>query len=175
MTDTTPTPGTFDLEDWITGGTAHRLRKHVTVYREADLLAQVDQIDEQLKHTEKGPEDMQSMGDTDPRADLEQRRTDLITRLEASRADVEVFTLIDSETAAIRKRLGGDEKPKDYDWSDDQGYTYELIAAAATLNGHQLTADQWERVHETIGVQFNRIVAAYVASAQADITPRFRR
>lgn len=156
----------FDLADWLSGGTAHRATKTVTVYRDANLVEEIERYEKAQKET---PEGMESMGETpDPRADEE-----LLARLEKSKAEVKIFALIDTEIKAVKETLG--DKPKGFIYESESEYWYQVFERAATLNGHNLTAEQWAKVHETIGAQMGLLIQAYATANRADVTPRFRR
>lgn len=156
-------PAEFDLTDWLIGGTSHRATKTVTIYRDAQLAEAIE------AHQARQQANQDSLGET---TDYEADKA-LLDRIEASKAQVKVFALIDSELAEARQALG--EKPAGYEYTRDMGYWYEVFARAATLNGHTLTAEQWERLHQTIGAQFALITQAYAVAARPDVTPRFRR
>lgn len=162
----------FDLADWLAGGTEHRLRQTVTIYRDANLAAEVDRIEKQMDAAVKAPKGMESMGETST-TELEQQKQDLLNRMEAVKAEVEVYGLIDPELRECREALG--DKPTNYNYSNDETYWYEVLSRAATLQGQKLTVDQWRAVHQTIGAQFGSLLQAYVNAAQVDISPRFRR
>ncbi|MCT1368399.1 hypothetical protein [uncultured Kocuria sp.] len=162
----------FNLADWLAGGTEHRLRQTVTIYRDASLSAEVDRIEKQMDAAAKAPEGMEPMGETST-AELEQKKQDLLNRMESAKAEVEVYALIDPELRECREALG--DKPTNYNYADDETYWYEVLSRAATLQGRKLTVDQWRAVHQTIGAQFVSLVQGYANAVQADISPRFRR
>lgn len=168
MTET-PDTKTFDLADWLVGGTAHRATKTVTIYRDANLVEEIEAYKARQSAIPAGEEaaGYDSLGEADPQQDEA-----LLARIEASKAEVKVFALIDSELAEARAALG--EKPNGYDYGQDTEYWYEVFARAASLEGHQLTAEQWAQVHQTIGAQFSLIINAYLVALRPDVTPRFR-
>ncbi|MCP3426029.1 hypothetical protein NBM05_08440 [Rothia sp. AR01] len=167
-----PDAETFDLGDWLTGGTEHRLREVVTVYRDAHLAADVERIEAAMKRAEEAPEGMESMGDAGA-GELEREKQRLLERMEAAKAEVELYALIEPELAEIRAELG--EKPKDYNYHQDMDYWYRILARAARLQGRALEPEQWAALHRTIGAQFAAIILRYQAAQQIDVTPRFRR
>ena len=168
MTET-PDATTFDLTDWLVGGTEHRATKTVTIYRDANLVEEIEAYRARQAAIPEGEEaaGYDSLGEADPAEDAA-----LLARIEASKAEVTVFALIDSEMKEARAALG--EKPKGYDYGRDDAYWYEVFARAATLEGHKLTADQWAQVHKTVGSQFAQISEAYRIALTPDVTPRFR-
>ncbi|MFI8595868.1 hypothetical protein ACIGDM_00950 [Rothia koreensis] len=163
---------TFNLADWVTGGTEHRLRQTVTIYRDANLAVEVDRIEKAMKNTATGHTAMVTIADTGT-DDLETRKQALLDRIQAAKAEVEVFALIDPEIRECREALG--DKPTNYDYTSDETYWYQVLARAARLEGQELTPDQWRQVHETVGAQFASIITAYTMASQTDISPRFRR
>lgn len=162
----------FNLADWLAGGTEHRLRQTVTIYRDANLAAEVDRLEKRMNEAAKAPKGMESMGDTST-SELEQQKQDLLNRMEAVKAEVEVYGLIDPELRECREALG--DKPTGYKYSDDEHYWYQVMSRAASLEGQKLTPEQWQAVHETVGGQFASLMQAYVNAQQIDISPRFRR
>lgn len=168
MTET-PDTKTFDLTDWLVGGTEHRATKTVTIYRDANLVEEIEAYKARQTAIPEGEEatGYDSLGETDPAED-----TALLARIEASKAEVKVFALIETEMKEARAALG--EKPEGYDYGQDTAYWYEVFARAATLEGHKLTAEQWAQVHKTIGAQFAQIIQAYAIAMRPDVTPRFR-
>lgn len=166
------TPEEFNLADWLVGGTAHRLRERVTIYRDANLAAEVDRVEAEIARAEQIPEGMESMGDSTT-GDLEQQKLELLDRMQAAKAEVEIFALIDSELKDAKDALG--EKPENYNYSADPGYWYAIFERAAALEGRKLTAGQWETLHATIGAQFSRLVMKYQSAANTDVDARFRR
>lgn len=156
----------FNLADWLVGGTAHRARKKVTLYLDASLGAEIDAVEEEITLAQQGGSDMDALGENST-AVLERRKEELLERLQAAQAVVEVFALIDSELAGINKELG-----KDY---PDEKRFYHMLVKAGTLNGQVLTAEQWEKLHETVGSQFNKVPVAYQLADKQAVDSRFRR
>lgn len=167
-------PETFDLDEWLAGGTAHRARVIVPIYRDANLLAEVQRIDAAMKRAEQMPADMESMGEP-ATTDLEQQKAELLDRIQAAKADVEVYALIDSELDQIKKALGGDKKPANYPWHTDSAFWHRVLEQAATIDGRRLTHQEWRALHNAIGMQFASIVSAYTEAGSPDVSPRFRR
>lgn len=168
MTET-PDATTFDLTDWLVGGTEHRATKTVTIYRDANLVEEIEAYRARQAAIPEGEEaaGYDSLGEADPAEDAA-----LLARIEASKAEVTVFALIETEMKEARAALG--EKPEGYDYGQDTAYWYEVFSRAATLEGHKLTAEQWAQVHKTIGAQFAQIIQAYAIAMRPDVTPRFR-
>lgn len=159
---------TFDLTDWLVGGTEHRLTETVTIYRDPTLAEEVARYQEaQANRDTEETAGFDSLGEPAPTQDAE-----LLARLEASKAQVTVFALIDSEMKEARAALG--EKPEGYKYFEDMGFWYEVFSRAARLQGQKLTAEQWAKVHETIGAQFALITQAYGRANTPDLSPRFR-
>lgn len=160
---------TFDLTDWLVGGTEHRLTETVTIYRDPTLVEEIEAYRARQANIPEGEEaaGYDSLGEADPAEDAA-----LLARIEASKAEVTVFALIDSEMKEARTALG--EKPEGYKYFEDMGFWYEVFSRAARLQGQKLTAEQWAKVHETIGAQFALITQAYGRANTPDLSPRFR-
>lgn len=165
---------TLDIADFLVGGTAHRLRKTVEVYRDANLAAEIEAWEKRQADPEQAGEGMDSLGDHTADPSLDEA---LLARIEASKAEISVFALIDTELKEVEASLG--EKPAGYQYVKDMSYWYGVFAKAATIKvaggeETQLTAEQWALVHQTIGAQFTKLTQAYLAAASTEVDPRFR-
>lgn len=168
-------PKTFPLEDWLVGGKAHRYRAETKIYRDPNILAKMEAKRAEWDAQAAVPEGMESLGDTPGPALSDEA---LMAEMDAQAATVTVVALIDTELAKCKEALG--EKPKGYVYEADFEYWYLVIAEAAeiTLPGAEpqtLTAEQWKRLHETIGAQFKLVTQAYAEANSPDVTARFRR
>lgn len=166
MTDNTLDPKTFDIADWLVGGTEHRLTRSVEIYRNRNLQARVDDLERRerlasrvARDAEGNPEE--ALGDSTPDA-LESEREALLQEIQDAKATVTVYALIDSELDEVKAL---DLKPNTTAW------WYEVFARAARIEGNQLTAGQWAKVHETIGAQLATVITAYQAAAEFEQVP----
>lgn len=166
MPENTPDPSTFDLSDWLVGGTEHRLTRSVEIYKNRNLQAKIDDLNRReskakqiARDSEGNPEE--ALGDTSA-DNLETEREKLLAEIQAAKAEVTVYALIDNELDEV-KATG--HEPNSTRW------WYEVFARAARLQGQKLTADQWSKVHETIGAQLATIITAYQASAEYERVP----
>jgi hypothetical protein len=96
----TETPGTYDfnLDNWLDG--IHRTERSVTLYARADLLADIDELEAQLRTAAQIPEEDRSMGD-DGGAKIQSKIDALYTTLDASKQIFRVSFLDDQELDAI--------------------------------------------------------------------------
>lgn len=168
-------PKTFPLEDWLVGGKAHRYRVETKIYRDPNLIAKIEAKQAEWGAKEAAPEGMESLSDAPGPALSDEA---LMAEMDAQAAVVTVVALVDSELAKCKEALG--EKPTGYRYEADTEYWYQVIAEAAeiTLPGSEpqtLTAEQWKRLHETIGAQFKLVTQAYAEANTPDVTARFRR
>ena len=166
---TAPAPAGFNLTDWITGGTEHRLTRTA-------LLALDANDAERIAELEASTEALGEVSNADKLTEAQDELEHLLGTVQT--AEVVVYGLVDTESERIReeyKAAGGtDEGIK----NDDVRLWYRILAEAATLEGHRLTPTEWEGVHETIGGQLVRVIGAYVEAANAavgfEVSPRFR-
>lgn len=160
---------TFDLTDWLAGGTDHRYTVTTTVYLDPELPAEI------AKWEAMQAANADSLGGGDAEMDAA-----LLARLEKGKAEVTVFGLIASELEEAKTALG--DKPAGYNYANDPGFTYQILERAARFQPHgaepmKLTAEQWGKLHETLGAQFNEINTAYAKAlaGKAQVDARFRR
>ena len=158
---------TFDLTDWLAGGTDHRYTATATVYLDPELPAEVAKWQAQQNATSDT-----LGGDTE-------MDTNLLEKLQKGKAEVSVFGLIASELEEAKAALG--DKPAGYNYTNDPAFTYQILERAATFKLHdsepiKLTAEQWGKLHETLGAQFNEVNTAYAKSlaGKAQVDARFR-
>ncbi len=166
--ETVNAPEGFNLADWLIGGTEHRAHKKAIIYRDATLPAKVEEVETKMRLAQKDAEtgnSMDSLGDS-TLAQLEDEQRALLAQLEAAKAEVEVFALIETEDVQAVEAAGKD--------ADAVTVTYHVLAIAGTLNGQKLTAEQWKKLHETIGSQFALIVKAYTEAKNNPVDARFR-
>ena len=180
---TAPAPAGFNLTDWITGGTEHRLTRTALLAldaNDAERIAELEATIERLSGPEgAAPAGTEALGEVSNADKLTEAQDELEHLLgTVQTAEVVVYGLVDTESERIReeyKAAGGtDEGIK----NDDVRLWYRILAEAATLEGHRLTPTEWEGVHETIGGQFVRVIGAYVEAANAavgfEVSPHFR-
>ena len=163
------TENTFDLTDWLVGGTEHRYTATATVYLDPTLPAEVAQWQAQQS----------ANADTLAGSDSAEMDAALLERLQNGKAEVAVFGLIASELEEAKAALG--EKPAGYNYATDPAFTYQILERAATFAPYdsepiKLTAEQWGKLHETLGAQFNEINTAYAKAlaGKAQVDARFR-
>lgn len=160
----TPTPAdakSFALDDWLVGGTEHRLTRSVVIYRDQHLQASIDDVRRRMRlasavatNTEGNPEE--AIGETSA-STLEKEEAALLEQIQAAKAEVTVFALIDAELDEV-KATGHD--------ANTAGWWYQVLSRAARVEGHQLTPEQWAKLHQTIGAQLASVINAYTQAAQ---------
>lgn len=158
-----PTPAdakSFALDDWLVGGTEHRLTRSVVIYRDQHLRARIDDVQRKMrlasavaKNSEGNPEE--SIGETST-STLAKEEAALLEQMQAAKAEVTVFALIDAELDEVKESGHAPNSP---------AWWYEVFARAARVEGHQLTAEQWAKLHQTIGAQLATVITAYQAAA----------
>lgn len=136
MTDTT---ATFNFDEWV--GNAKRRSRTITVYRDPTLEDEARrlrrEIQEYNKSTHTGTEREARA------AQLEAQQDDLSARITASRAEVTITALSDSEAEDIatqHAKLHGTKTP----WDQTITGTCMAMEKVAAINGEQLTAEQWK-------------------------------
>lgn len=166
--ETVNAPEGFNLADWLIGGTEHRAHKKAIIYRDATLPAKVEEVEAKMRLAQKDAEtgnSMDSLGDS-TLAQLEDEQRALLAQLEAAKAEVTVFGLIDEEDSEAVQAAG--ENPSTLD------VAYQILERAGTLNGQKLTAEQWHQLHQTVGTQFNLVTRAYREAKENPVDARFR-
>ena len=160
---------TFDLTDWLVGGTEHRYTATATVYLDPTLPAAIAKWQAQQ---DAASDTLGGGGDTEMDAEL-------LARIQKGKAEVAVFGLIAAELEEAKAALG--DKPAGYNYANDPAFTYQILERAATFKPHdsepiKLTAEQWGKLHETLGAQFNEINTAYAKAlaGKAQVDARFR-
>lgn len=163
------TENTFDLTDWLAGGTEHRYTATATVYLDPELPAAIAKWQAQQDATS---DTLGGGGGTEMDAEL-------LARLQKGKAEVAVFGLIAAELEEAKAALG--DKPAGYNYANDPAFTYQILERAARFKPHgaepmALTAEQWGKLHETLGAQFNEINTAYAKAlaGKAQVDARFR-
>lgn len=172
----TPDVDTFDLAQWLATGDTGRASETVTIYRDPSLEAEVKQLRADVaKHnaTNTGePDPDAAMGDEDTASELERRQQDLNTRIRAAKAEVVITALSDGEVeeiaASFKKRYVSEKR----NWNETVKGTCMVLAQAATINGQQISADQWQKLSEGVlaGGQWAKIKQAWLAAQHK--TPR---
>lgn len=158
---------TFDLTDWLAGGTEHRYTATAVVYLDPELPAAIAKWE-----AERAGDDESLGGGTEMDAEL-------LARIQKGKAEVRVFGLIASELEEAKAALG--DKPAGYNYANDPAFTYQILERAARFQPYgaepmKLTAEQWGKLHETLGTQFNEINTAYAKAlaGKAQVDARFR-
>jgi hypothetical protein len=133
----TPASDEFSLDDWISG--ARLPEKSVTVYGRADLVAEVYELEHQLRSERtQGVDDDRLTGD--PKVALAQRIEDLREAMQSSALTFRFRALLESERV---KREDGKSKPT------DEELTYANLAIQCVAP--KVKADQWPLIRERIG------------------------
>lgn len=158
-------PEDFDLDAWLTD--AKRPERSVTVYKRADLLAELDDLERRIDELNSIPEEDQSLADS-PSA-LEAEYLAKAQAFHDSGLLIRVKGLTSDEITAI-----GEESKAAKDTAEQAGR--RLVAAA--LVSPKLTFDQLKKLSDAIGsAQMQLIVGAYqLATMKApEVTVPFSR
>ena len=91
----------FDFEGWLSA--ARRPERSVVVYGRADLLADIDQLEADLRAVVTIPDEDRAMGDASG-SDIEKQIDALYEQMGASKMVIRVRALIDNETELIRDK-----------------------------------------------------------------------
>lgn len=91
----------FDFEGWLSA--ARRPERSVVVYGRADLLADIDQLEAELRAVVTIPDEDRAMGDASG-SDIEKQIDALYEQMGASKMVIRVKGLIDNETELIRDK-----------------------------------------------------------------------
>jgi hypothetical protein len=104
IADETPAldPQTFDLDSWISGVTG--TVRAVTLYQRPDLIAEIDELQRQLRIIESMPAEDRGMNDATPDS-IRQRIEQVARDFEASALVFKVQGRSDEAREAIAKRL----------------------------------------------------------------------
>lgn len=126
----------FDLDDWISG--AKLPEKSATVYGRADLVAEYEALDRQLRGEGK-PEFVDDRLTGDPRVSLAQRMDQIRKDMEASALTFRFRAVLDSETKALREGNKGSE----------EDLTFQILSVQCVAP--RVSPEQWPRIREKIG------------------------
>lgn len=139
---TKSTTDEFDIDSWITG--AKLPEKAVTVYGRADLIAQYQDLEQQLLSTQDGgPSDDRMTGD--PRARIARRMEQVRDDMRSSAVTFRFRALLKDEVKAIR-----DAAPRNKDGDADDEFVAARWIAAASI-APRLTPEQAESIRAKIG------------------------
>lgn len=105
----TETPGTddFNLDNWLDG--IQRTERSVTLYGRPDLLADIDELEAQLRTAAEVPDEDRSMGESSG-GKLQEKIDALYVALDASKRVFRVSFLDDEEQNAIQEEVKKDLK-----------------------------------------------------------------
>lgn len=168
MTDETaplPAPEDFDFDDWLSD--AQRTKRSTIIYKRADLLAELDDLERQLANAAEVPEADQSLADST--GALEAQYLAKLQAFHDSGLKVTVQGLTRDEIEDISKAAKAEKLT-----NSQTGR--RLIEAA--LVSPKLSYDQLGALEQAIGdAQMNRIVQAYqLATMKApEVTAPFSR
>jgi len=148
---TKSTTDDFDLDAWIDG--AKLPEKSATVYGRADLVAEYEALDAQLRAEKaKSVDDERLTGD--PKVAIAERMADVRDRLQGSALTFRFRALLDSESKPIREAHKG---------SDDE-LTFKLLSVQVLEP--KVSPEQWPKIRERIGDgQFSHLVEAAGAAS----------
>jgi hypothetical protein len=160
--NTAPSAETFNLSDWLTGGSEHRPTRSVTVYRDLHLSAELDRIRAEIARYEaQTPVNSEGvteklLGEAAGTTEMHTRAEEILAKIRSVKVDLTVRGLIRPELLVIEEH----HEP------GTPAYEYEVFAKAVEFPGDQhLTPAQWAQFHEVIGQgQFNRVVQTYQAA-----------
>jgi hypothetical protein len=170
MTETPTTapleaPEDFDIDAWLSD--AKRPERSVTVYKRADLMADLDALERRIEEAKSVPEEDQSLTDS---ADLlEQEYVKLAQQFHDSGITIRVKGLTQDEIDAIGKKAKADNR------SDAEIGRLQIEAA---LVSPKMTFEQLGKLSAAIGdAQMSKIVAAYQLATlqQPEVTVPFSR
>lgn len=141
------TPQTFDIDAWLND--AERPARSVTVYQRADLIADLDVLEEKIRNAESEEVDGPSMAGGV--GALRAKYADLAQKFHDSALTVRVQSLTNQEQAEL---LEG----HDNDSAADRG----AIVMAQAIIEPKLSPAQVGRLNKVLGdAQFSRIVDAW--------------
>lgn len=133
----------FDLDAWIDG--AKLPEKSCTVYGRADLVAEYEALDQQLRNLNgKSVEDDRLTGD--PAVPIAQRMEALREQMQSSALTFRFRALLKDEADAIRKAA-----PKDSDGDPEGDYVAAHWIAAACIQPAGVTAEKADAIRARIG------------------------
>jgi len=168
------TPESFSFDQWMAG--AYKPTRGSTIHQRGDLIADLDQLGEQIELAEAVPADERSLVDVSPDrlrakyADLAQQFHDsgLFVKV-AGHTNEEKLAVINSVNELVEEKFKADDKSPEadaYRVEQSKKVTYYLIADA--LVSPRLTAEQLERLHSKVGEsEFMRIVHDYQAASNS--------
>lgn len=146
-------PEEFDIEEWLSG--ASLPARTVTVYRDAGLRAEFDQLEQRFLllqsqiNTDDNRDDSLGVTQVESQAfDVARQLQELLARLESSALKVKVRALThDEDSKIVESKVKGDKA------------AYERLAVAVTYP--KLSPSQWAQMRNAIGeVQFAEICEA---------------
>ena len=146
IADETPQldPKTFDLTAWINGATS--TVRAVTLYQRPDLVAQVDELQRQLRVAEAIPEDDRGMNDATPQG-IRQRLEQVAKEFEASALVFKVEGRSDEAREKIAKKLKKQNVTDEYEVAlhqladaigEPKGVTVEFLRVLSDRSESQL-------------------------------------
>lgn len=145
-----PDPATFDLNAWINGVTG--TVRAVTLYQRADLLAEVDELQRQLRIAERIPDEDRGLGDPTPDG--------IRRRLEQVAADFEKSALVfkvQGQSDEARDRIA--KKLKKQGVTDEEEVVLHQLAAAV-VEPKGVTVDVLRTMQERSEPQVKMLLTA---------------
>ena len=145
----------FDLDDWISG--ARLPEKSATVYGRADLVAEYEALDAELKAEKAKGDATDSRLTGDPKVAIAQRMEQVRSELQGSALTFRFRALLDTEAKPIRDAHKG----------ADEELTFKLLSVQVLEP--KVSPEQWPKIRERIGDgQFAYLVEA-AGSASYDL------
>lgn len=159
-------PATFDLDAWISG--ASRPERTVTVYRDGHLLAELDEIDAQIKAAKAVAPENLGITEVPPSESLERQWEDVAARFVTSALPVRVRALTQAEYRAAHKAgvkaCGGEAK------ADPDVIGLHVVAAASVAP--KMSPAQAAALRDAIGEPQMGLIAQAVTDLRTKGLPK---
>lgn len=151
-------PATFDLTAWINGATS--TVRAVTLYQRADLLAEVDELNRQLRLAESIPEGDRGMGDPSPQG-IRRKLEQVAGEFQASA----VVFKVESRSTDARERIAKRAKKQGVT-DENEVVLHQLVDAIKEPAG--VTVEHLRTLNERSEAQVRLLMtAASMANVQA--------
>ncbi|TLP72951.1 hypothetical protein [Nesterenkonia sphaerica] len=162
----TEDPPTFDLNRWLGEGKRHT--RTLTVYLDPGLLGEAQELQERIKAHNKGASLQDPQEAAQQAAELQEQQAELEARIRASKAEVTVEALSDTDAEAFAAEYAQVEKNSTRQWDQSIVGTCIALAKLGTIGGERLTADQWHKLSQgpLAGGQWARIKQTILLASQ---------
>lgn len=164
-TEPAVTPEDFDFDAWLSD--AKRPERSVTVYKRADLLADLDALERRIEEAKSVPEEDQSLVDSTDT--LEREYEALAQQFHDSGITIRVKGLTQDEIDVISKKAKEEKRTES---------EIGRLQIEAALVSPKLTFDQLGKLSQAVGdAQMSKIVNAYQLATlqQPEVTVPFSR